>query len=186
MGFFEWMKRREEIDQDVAEEIRSHLAMAAREHAAEGEDPETARLAARREFGNVTLAIEDSRLVWKWRWMEAARDFLKDVRYAVRVLQKSPAFSLIVIGVLAAGIGMNAVVFTLFKALALQPIPGAQGSGRLAVVMSKTNGGGSRGCLTPISCPCAITAHSPGWRDRTRCRSVSVSGAAPSVFGANW
>jgi predicted permease len=149
MGFFEWMKRREEIDQDVAEEIRSHLAMAAREHAAEGEDPETARLAARREFGNVTLAIEDSRLVWKWRWMEAARDFLKDVRYAVRVLQKSPAFSLIVIGVLAAGIGMNAVVFTLFKALALQPIPGAQGSGRLAVVMSKTNGGRLEGMSYP-------------------------------------
>jgi len=149
MGFFDRLRRREEIEQDVAEEIRSHLAMAAREHAAEGADAKTARLAAMKEFGNVTLAIEDSRQVWRSRWIEAARDFLKDVRYAIHVLAKSPGFSLIVIGVLAAGIGMNAVVFTLFKSLALEPLAGVEGSGRLAVVMSKTRAGRIEGLSYP-------------------------------------
>ena len=43
---------------DLQEEIRSHLAMAARDRVADGADPETARLAALKEFGNVTLTHE--------------------------------------------------------------------------------------------------------------------------------
>ena len=53
MTFFHWLKRRREIDEDIAEEIRSHLAMAARDHAADGADAETAHRAAVKEFGNV-------------------------------------------------------------------------------------------------------------------------------------
>jgi predicted permease len=147
--FFQWLKRRREIDQDIAEEIRSHLAMAARDHAADGADPETARRAAVKEFGNVALALEDSRRAWTSRWVEATADVLKDIRYAVHVLAKSPGFSLVVIGVLALGIGMNAVVFTLLKDLALKPLPGVEGSGRLAVVMSKTKGGRIAGVSYP-------------------------------------
>ena len=141
MSFFHWFRRRRERDEDIAEEIRSHLALAAREHAADGDDAETARLAARKEFGNVGLALEDSRQAWTSRWVEAARDVFKDVRYAVHVLAKNPGFALIVIGVLALGIGMNAVVFTLLKSLALKPLPGVADSGSLVVVMSKTTGG---------------------------------------------
>jgi hypothetical protein len=141
MTLLAWLRRRREIEEDIAEEIRSHLAMAERDNVAEGADPEAARRAAVKEFGNVALALEDSRQVWTSRWMEAARDFLKDVRYAVHVLAKSPGFALIVIGVLALGIGMDAIVFTLWKSLALKPLAGVEDSGRLAVVMSKTPGG---------------------------------------------
>ena len=51
-----------------------------------------------------------------------------DVRYAVRALGKSPAFSLTVIAVLALGIGLNAAVFTLLKSLALSPLAGVADS----------------------------------------------------------
>lgn len=149
MSRFHWLARRRQIEQDVADEISSHLAMAARERVAEGADEETARRAAVKEFGNVTLAIEEGRRIWSSWWMDAVRDLLKDVRYAVHVLAKSPGFSLIVIAVLALGIGMNAVVFTLFKSLALKPLAGVEGSGALGVLMAKTSGGRLQGLSYP-------------------------------------
>lgn len=158
MTFFHWLRRRRAIEKDIAEEIRSHLAMAARDHAADGADPETARRAALKEFGNVALALEDSRLAWSSRWIEAVRGILKDVRYAAHVLRKSPSFALIVIGVVALGIGMNATVFTLLKSLALKPLAGVKDSGSLAVVMSKTRGGR----LTAMSYPDYVSLRDHG------------------------
>ena len=145
MSLFGWMRRGKEIDQDVADEIRSHLAMATRERVEGGEDPESARLAAIREFGNVTLTIEDGRRAWRSWWIDAMGDIWKDVRLAAHVLGRSPGFSLIVIAVLAVGIGLNAVVFTFFKGLALSPLAGVEGSGRLGVVMARTSGGRLQG-----------------------------------------
>jgi predicted permease len=141
VALFQWMRRRRPVDHDLQEEIYSHLAMAAQDRVADGADPETARLAARREFGNVTLATEASQRIWSIGWIEAARDLLQDGRYAVRLLPRSPGFSLIVIAVLALGIGLNAAVFTLFKGLALKPLPGVDGSAGLGVVMAQTSAG---------------------------------------------
>ena len=92
MTFFSWRRRRRAIEEDIAEEIGSHLAMAARDNVADGADPAAARRAAVKEFGNVALALEDSRLAWSSRWIEAVRDVLKDARYAIHVLAKSPGF----------------------------------------------------------------------------------------------
>src|SRR5580704_14235573 len=95
------------------------------------------------------LTTEAARRVWRPWWMDGARDLLNDVRYATRLLAKSPGFSLIVIAVLALGIGLNAAVFTLFKGLALKPLAGVEGSGRLGVVMATT----SAGRQVPLSYP---------------------------------
>ena len=149
MTLFHWLRRRREMDADVDEEIRSHLAMATRDRIAEGADRQTARYAALKEFGNVTLSIEEGRRVWSSRWIDATGDLWKDARHAAHVLAKSPAFSLIAIAVLAVGIGMNTMVFTLFKSLALKPLAGVEGSGRLGVVMAKTSGGRLQGLSYP-------------------------------------
>jgi hypothetical protein len=98
MARWPWLTRRRQVDDDLQEEIRSHLAIAAQERIAEGADRQSARHEALRAFGNVTLTTEAARGVWRPRWMDGARDLLNDVRHATHVLAKSSGFSLIVIG----------------------------------------------------------------------------------------
>ena len=59
-------------DDDLDDEIRGHLALSVKERIERGEDPEAARLAALREFGNVTLTRDSMRRVWRRRWFDAA------------------------------------------------------------------------------------------------------------------
>jgi putative ABC transport system permease protein len=144
MSIVSWLKRlkrRRLDDEDFQEEIRSHLAIAADERVADGDDRQTAHYAALKEFGNVTLTTEAARRVWTPWWLDALHDLASDVGYAIRTLAKTPAFSLTVIGVLTLGIGLNAAVFTMLKSLALSPLAGVDGSARLAVILRETSTG---------------------------------------------
>ena len=141
VAWFKRLKRRRLDDEDFQEEIRAHLAIAADEKMADGADRRSARYAALREFGNVTLTTEAARRVWTPWWLEALRDVMSDVRYAIRALAKNPAFSLTVVGVLTLGIGLNAAVFTMFKGIAFSPIAGVDHSARLAVMFGETSTG---------------------------------------------
>jgi predicted permease len=141
MSILSWLKRRRLDEKDFDEEIRAHLAMAADERMADGVDPETARLAALKEFGNVPLTAEAARGVWTPWWLQALHDVASDARFAVRALAKNPAFSLTVVGVLTLGIGLNAAVFTMLKGIALSPIAGVDRAARLGVVFSETSTG---------------------------------------------
>ena len=105
---------------------------------ADGADAKSARQAAIKDFGNVTLTTEAARRVWTPRWLDALHDVTSDVRYAVRALIKNPGFSLTVIGVLTLGIGLNALVFAMLKGIAFSPLAGVDGSSRLAVVFAET------------------------------------------------
>src|SRR5688500_2223286 len=122
MSIVAWLKRlkRRRLDldeEDFQDEIRAHLAIAADERIADGADRETARYAALRDFGNVTLTTEAARRVWTPWWLEAFYDQVRDVRYAIRALAKNPVFSFTVVGVLTLGIGLNAAVFTILKGI---------------------------------------------------------------------
>jgi macrolide transport system ATP-binding/permease protein len=128
-------------DDDLQEEIRSHLAMAAQDRVADGADRDTARLAALKEFGNVTLTADAARRVWTPWWIDAAHDQMSDIRYAIRSLARNPLFSLTVIAVLTLGIGLNAAVFTMLKGIALTPLSGVEGSAKLHVIFAETSTG---------------------------------------------
>jgi len=144
MEILSWLKRRRpgELDEeDFKDEIRAHLAIAAEEKMADGADNKAAHYAALKEFGNVTLTTEAARSIWTPRWLEALRDLVSDVRYAIRALARNWAFSLTVIGVLTLGIGLNATVFTMLKGLALTPLAGVDGSARLRVLFGQTSTG---------------------------------------------
>jgi putative ABC transport system permease protein len=145
MSLLSWFRRRRrrfDLDEhDFQDEIRAHLAMAVRERMADGADRRSAEQASLKEFGNVLLTTEAARRVWTPRWLEAARDLLRDVRYAIRALAAHPGFSITVVGVLTLGIGLNATVFTMLKGIALSPIAGVEGSARLAAVYGVTSAG---------------------------------------------
>jgi len=97
MGIMSWLKGRRpvELDEDdFKEEIRAHLAIATQEKIADGADQKDARYAALKEFGNVTLMTEAARSIWTPRWLEALRDVMSDVRYAIRALRKAQAAKL--------------------------------------------------------------------------------------------
>jgi putative ABC transport system permease protein len=128
-------------DDDLEEEIRAHLKIAADEKIADGADPKSAPLESLKEFGNVTLTIEAARRVWTPWWLEAFFDQVSDVRYVIRALAKNPMFALTVVGVLTLGIGLNAVVFTMLKSIALSPVAGVEGSSQLATVFRETTAG---------------------------------------------
>lgn len=143
MSILSWLKRRrlDLDDEDFRDEIRAHLAIAEDERMADGADRQTAHYAALKDFGNVTLTTEAARRVWTPRWLDALRDQMNDVRYAIRALAKNPVFSLTVVGVLTLGIGLNAAVFTIVKCLALSPLAGVDGSARLNVLFGEMSTG---------------------------------------------
>jgi predicted permease len=144
-----WLFRRRRIEGDLDTEIRSHFEMAIAERVAAGEDPEAARLAAIREFGNVLQAKEAARDVWRGVPAAVVTDLWQDVRFGVRMLVKNPGFSLVVIAVLSLGIAGNAAIFSLFKGLALKPLPGVRDSASSAVLLNRTIDGRGIGISVP-------------------------------------
>jgi macrolide transport system ATP-binding/permease protein len=138
---FTWLQRPQADDDDLQDEIRPHLAIAAQQKVDEGAAPDAARAAALKEFGNVTLTREAVHAVWNPPWLDAMRDQLADVRYALRVIKRSPGFSIAVMAVLALGISLNAAVFTLLKSIALNPLAGVADSASLGVVVAETSAG---------------------------------------------
>jgi len=139
--FLAWLTRRRLDEADFQDEIRAHLAIAEQDRVSDGADPQSARHAALKEFGNVTLTTEAARRVWTPWWVDALRDVASDGRYALRSLAKNPAFSLTVVAVLTLGIGLNAMVFTMLKGLAISPLSGVSGSAQLHVLYRQTNTG---------------------------------------------
>src|SRR5207249_8650360 len=97
---------------DLDDEIRGHLAISVKERIDRGEDPAAARLAALKEFGNVTLTRDSMRRVWRPHWIEAAEALVRDIRFAVRSLLRAKGLAATVVVTLALGIGANAAIFS--------------------------------------------------------------------------
>ena len=123
-------------DADLDAEIQSHLHMAARDRVAAGEDPYAARNGALREFGNVGLVKEVTREMWSGASLET---FSQDLRYGVRLLAKSRAFTAIAVLTLALGIGANTAIFSVVNGVLLNPLPFPNANRIVSMFQEKPN-----------------------------------------------
>ena len=113
-------RRRDELERQLAEDMRAHVELLERDLSHDGLSPDEARAAARRQVGNVTRAREESRDAWGFPAIDV---LLRDLRYAARGLRRSPGFAATVVVTLALGIGANAAMFGVIDRLMFRPSP---------------------------------------------------------------
>ena len=139
--------RRGHLEDDLNTELLSHLEMAVELNLHKGMSPADARREALRSFGGVEQAKE---LYRDQRGLPMIETTLQDLRFGLRMLRRSPGFSVLAILCLALGIGANAAVFSWVEGILFRPYPLVSHEDRLVAV-----GGTSRSEVggTPLSWP---------------------------------
>src|SRR5437588_3103976 len=150
---------------DLSEELQFHLQNQIDEYVAQGMNPKEARHAAFRSLGGIEQAKEECRDARKVNLID---NFLQDVRFGLRILRRSPGFSILAILCLTLGIGANAAVFSWIEGILFRPYPAVAHQERLVAVGGTTRGeaGGN-----PLSWPDFLDLR----RSSTLCETLFVS-----------
>lgn len=138
-----WIRRRRPRAEDVDAEIQFHLNEEARLRGDRGEGVSAARDNARRAFGNIALARQDTRAVWTWSALER---FFQDIRLGCRILTTAPALSAAAVLLIALVIGGNTTVFSMAHGFLTKPADGVTARG--LVTLGWTN---ERGHVNPFN-----------------------------------
>jgi predicted permease len=155
-------------EERMDEEIRFHIEMEAEKNRRAGMSPAEARRRARIAFGGVEGHREEMRAGRRAGWVE---DLALDLRYAARVLRRSPGYSAVVVLTLALGIAANTTVFSILNPYLLRPLPFGD-AGRLVQL----------GQVDPLSGWDAARFSLPQYRDWAE-RSEAFEGLAAYHYG---
>lgn len=116
LGFISARRR---LDDDARAEIDAHLDLLVDRYIRSGMTPAEARAAANRQFGSVTWIREEVHQMNGVRWIDG---LAQDLRYAVRALRRTPAFTTAAVVTLALGIGANTAIFSLLDGVMFKPL----------------------------------------------------------------
>ena len=118
----DWLKplRRKELEKEFDRELRFHIEELTQKNIAAGMSPDEAHRQAMLEFGGKEQMTEQLREVHQIPVLET---LAMNLRFASRLIRKSPVFSAVVILTLALGIGANSAVFSVIDSILLRPLP---------------------------------------------------------------
>ena len=126
-------------DRDLEDEIRGHLAISIQERIDRGEDPAAARRAALEEFGYIPKIRDSMRGIWYSRALDAALNLGQELRIGLRSLARTKTLAATVVITLALGIGANAAIFSVVRAVFLTPLVN-RGEDRLIYIRQSAPG----------------------------------------------
>ena len=112
--------RKEKVDQELGEELRDFLEMAAEQKMKDGMTPRAAAREVRLERGTVEISRE---AVASAGWESLVETAFRDARYGLRMLRKNPGFTVVAILTLALGIGANTAIFSLMNTVMFRLLP---------------------------------------------------------------
>jgi len=124
------------VEQELDRELRFHLDQQTEENIAKGMAPDQARLAALRRLGGVPQIQEECRDMRRTNQIETT---FNDLRYAVRVLGRTPGFTAVLVLTLALSIGASTAIFSVIEGVLLRPLPYPQADRIVRVFFNSDN-----------------------------------------------